>query len=276
MSTLLHRLRRAGRRAREIHAARRAGGTPCGTCGFAGQPLQRDSLWPELIAAWQLDARWADWMNRREGSRCAWCGSSLRAGQLAAGIVRAANRRCGTQARHLAELFRDRRAAALDIAEINSAGNLHRYLRRCSGLKHSEYGSTDPAVPSEDLARLSYGDASFDLVITSDTLEHVPDLDQALRETLRILKPGGCHAFTVPVVEDRPTRQRAVLEDGRIRHLLPPSHHGAPTTGSDDFLVFWELGGDFAARVVAAGFELETLRDPHNPAVITFLAWRRP
>ncbi|MCU0774533.1 MAG: class I SAM-dependent methyltransferase [Ideonella sp.] len=275
MSSLWHRLRRAGRRAREIHAARRAGGPPCGTCGFAGQLLHRDSLWPELIAAWELDERWAGWMNRREGSRCAWCGSSLRAGQLAAGIVEAANARAGTHARHLAELFRDPRARALSIAEINSAGNLHRYLRRCPGLRHSEYGSRDPAVPSEDLGQLSYPDGSFDLAVTSDVLEHVPDLDQALRETRRILRPGGCHVFSVPMVEDRPTRQRARLEGGTIRHLLPPSHHGAPTTGSDDFLVFWELGGDFPDRVRAAGFDLELRRDPHNPAVQTFLAWKR-
>jgi SAM-dependent methyltransferase len=274
MSTLLHRLRRAGRRAREIHAARQAGGAACGTCGFAGRPLHKDSLWPELVQAWQLDASWIEWMNRREGSRCAWCGSSLRAGQLAAGIVQACRRISGARARHLSELFRDPKAASMRIAEINSAGNLHRYLKRCAGLRLSEYGSQDPAVPSEDLARLSYADASFDLAVTSDTLEHVPDLDAALRETRRILRPGGCHVFTVPVVADRATRQRAALEQGRIRHLLPPSHHGAPSTGSDDFLVFWELGGDFADRVTAAGFELETLRDPHNPALVTFLAWR--
>lgn len=215
-------------------------------------------------------------MNRREGSRCAWCGSSLRAGQLAAGIVDAANARAGTRARFLAELFRDRRAAGLDIAEINSAGNLHRYLRRCRGLRLSEYGSRDPNVPSEDLTRLSYADGSFDLAVTSDVLEHVPELDRALRETRRILRPGGCHVFSVPMVEDRATRQRALIEGGAIRHLLPPSHHGAPSTGSDDFLVFWELGGDFPDRVRTAGFDLEVHRDPHNPALQTFLAWNRP
>ena len=68
------------------------------------------------------------------------------------------------------------------------------------GLCFSEFGSTSPAVPSQDLMQLTYADASFDMVITSDTLEHVPDIDRALRETLRILKPGGMHEFSVPVV----------------------------------------------------------------------------
>ena len=156
--TFTKRLERTGRRLREITASRLAGGPPCGTCGFSGHPLHRDVLWPELIAEWELTPQWARWMNEREGSRCAWCGSSLRSGRLAGAIVAAVNAGAHTSATHLSALFRDRRARALSIAEINSAGNLHRYLGRCPGLRHSEYGSRAPGVPSEDLMRLSYPD----------------------------------------------------------------------------------------------------------------------
>jgi len=38
---------------------------------------------------------------------------------------------------------------------------------------------------NEDICRLTYADASFDLVLSSDTLEHVPDFRAALRETRR-------------------------------------------------------------------------------------------
>ena len=270
----MKRLHRTGRRAREIIGSRIEGGAPCGTCGFEGKPLHRNVLWPGLVAEWELTPPWQRWMDEREGSRCAWCGSSLRSGQLAAAIVSAANRLCGSAATRLAALFRDPRTRALTIAEINSAGNLHRYLARCAGLRFSEFGSTAPAVPSQDLMQLTYADASFDLVITSDTLEHVPDIDRALRETCRILKPGGMHVFSVPVVWDRPTRQRARLQDGVLVHLLPPSHHGAPQEGKTDFLVFNEFGGDFVARCTAAGFEVELLRDAVNPALVTFIAQR--
>ena len=275
MQKVLKRLRRSGRRAREIVGSHLEGGAPCGTCGFAGKPLHRSVLWPGLVAEWELTPQWHRWMDEREGSRCAWCGSSLRSGQLAAGVVTAANRLCGSDASRLSALFRDPRARALAIAEINSAGNLHRYLARCPGLRFSEFGSTSPAVPAEDLMGLSYVDASFDLVITSDTLEHVPDVDQALRETWRVLKPGGMHVFSVPVVWDRLTRQRAALQAGGLTHLLPPSHHGAPQEGKTDFLVFNEFGADFGARCTGAGFELELLRDAVNPALVTFIA-RRP
>jgi SAM-dependent methyltransferase len=272
---LWYRLRRAARRAGEIRRSRASGNTRCGTCGFVGEPLHKPALWPELVAQWELTPQWADWMAAREGSQCAWCGSSLRASGLASAIVAAVNTRHGTEATRLRSLFDDPRARALAIAEINSAGNLHRHLARCPGLRYSEFGSNYPDVPSEDLTALSYADASFDLVVTSDTLEHVPDIDRALRETLRVLKPGGAHVFTTPVVWDRPTRVRARIENGAVVHLLPPSHHGAPKHNADDFLVFYEFGADFTRRCEAAGFELELRRDATNPALVTFIA-RRP
>ncbi len=275
MAGVLWRLRRGGRRAREIVGSSWTGGAACGTCGFAGRPLHRDVLWPGLIDEWALDAEWARWMNAREGSRCAWCGSSLRSGQLARAIVMVANRRAGSRASHLSQLFRDGQARRLAIAEVNSAGNLHRYLARCRGLRHSEYGSHTPGVASEDLMALSYADAAFDMVITSDTLEHLPDVDRALRETCRVLRPGGAHVFSVPVVWDRPTRQRVRVDHGKLVHLLPPSYHGAAADAKADFLVFNEFGADFTARCGAAGFEVELVRDAHNPALVTFIA-RKP
>ena len=45
---------------------------------------------------------------------------------------------------------------------------------------------------------------SFDLVLTSETLEHVPDLAAASREIRRVLVPGGRHIFTIPLLPDVP------------------------------------------------------------------------
>lgn len=181
----------------------------------------------------------------------------------------------GTRASRLSELFRDSRARSLVIAEINSAGNLHRYLARRSGLRHSEFGSITVDVPSEDPMRLSYADATFGLVVTSDTLEHVPDIDQALRETHRVLVPGGSHVFSVPVIWDRAARRRALLRNGVLEHLLPPSYHGAPGQGKSDFLVFYEFGADLLVRCTSVGYEVSLLHRPTNPAVVTFMAQRR-
>jgi len=46
--------------------------------------------------------------------------------------------------------------------------------------------------------RLPFPDASFDRVLCSEVLEHVVDPAQAMRELVRVLKPGGLFAASVP------------------------------------------------------------------------------
>jgi SAM-dependent methyltransferase len=272
---MLHRLKRRLRHTRAWVRGHWRGGMRCGVCGFVGEPSHQPALWPELVAEWELSPEWADWFDRREGSQCVRCGASLRVSQMAEALVDAVNAQVGTRATRLDHLFDAPAARALSVAELNSAGNLHRFLARCPKLCYSEFGSTSPEVPSEDLNQLSYGDAAFDLVVTSDTLEHVPEIDRALREIRRVLKPGGIHVFSVPVVWDRPTRRRAVMHDGVVTHLLPPSYHGRPTEGRSDYLVFHEFGADFVERCQAAGYETRLLKNAANPALVTFIA-RRP
>jgi SAM-dependent methyltransferase len=49
-----------------------------------------------------------------------------------------------------------------------------------------------------DARRLPFPDATFDVVITSEVLEHVQDDVAAIAEMVRVLKPGGRFAATVP------------------------------------------------------------------------------
>lgn len=83
---------------------------------------------------------------------------------------------------------------------------------------------------SEDLERLTFADASFDLVVTQDVLEHVLDPERAFAEIARTLRPGGAHVFTVPLLHGRhpsvPCARRA--PDGTIEHLREPQYHGNP------------------------------------------------
>jgi len=45
---------------------------------------------------------------------------------------------------------------------------------------------------------LPFADGSFDLIVCSEVLEHIPDYGSALSEIERILKPGGQFALSVP------------------------------------------------------------------------------
>lgn len=49
-----------------------------------------------------------------------------------------------------------------------------------------------------DLTRLQYPDATFDVVCSADTIEHVPDLETALAEIKRVLKPSGALIIQAP------------------------------------------------------------------------------
>ena len=49
-----------------------------------------------------------------------------------------------------------------------------------------------------DALDLPYADGTFDCVIASEILEHVPQDDRAIAELVRVLKPGGSLAITVP------------------------------------------------------------------------------
>lgn len=59
---------------------------------------------------------------------------------------------------------------------------------------------------NEDLENQTFEDESFDIVITQDVFEHIYNPDKAFREIARTLKRGGCHIFTVPLInKHRPT-----------------------------------------------------------------------
>lgn len=49
-----------------------------------------------------------------------------------------------------------------------------------------------------DATCLDFPDASFDKVLCSEVIEHIPDAPQALREMHRVLKPGGTLVLSTP------------------------------------------------------------------------------
>ncbi|WP_375434657.1 class I SAM-dependent methyltransferase [uncultured Hymenobacter sp.] len=58
-----------------------------------------------------------------------------------------------------------------------------------------------PNVSCMDGANLTFPDASFDLVVASDVLEHIQNEAQALREWTRVLRPGGQLLVFVPAFQ---------------------------------------------------------------------------
>jgi SAM-dependent methyltransferase len=123
--------------------------------------------------------------------------------------------------------------------------------RGCASYSYSHFfegvpvGSMHKGIRCEDLEHLTFPDDAFDLFITQDVLEHVFRPDLAVREIMRVVKPGGAHVFTTPKHKDfRTTRQRARLDGGVVKHILDPEYHGNPV-GDGRALVTWDYGDDF-------------------------------
>ena len=114
----------------------------------------------------------------------------------------------------------------------------------------------------EDLQATSFPDAAFDLVITSEVLEHVPDAPKAEREIVRILRPGGSYCFTVPLdaYGDADTILAELLPDGTLKFYGPPVYHGDPYR-SEGILAYRIFSvADLERRFAVAGCECVTLR----------------
>jgi SAM-dependent methyltransferase len=186
-----------------------------------------------LIAQWRLAPYESRYIERQQGFHCVTCGSNVRSMALATAILRG-HSFSGT----LAEFVESEVASSLRVLEINRAGTLTQFLSRMPRHRLAEY-------PKVDMLALPFPDASFDIIVHSDTLEHIAEPIAALRECRRALQVGGACAFTVPIIIDRLTSSRAGL---------PPSYHGSEENRSADHLVHTEYGADAWRHVIQAGF----------------------
>lgn len=207
---------------RERRTAR--GPTTVGLCPLCGGPARFAAV---------LD-------NPRESPVCIRCGSVPRQRALAAVLLQGPP------------------LAGLRVHESSPSLCTYTFLRRrCHSLTASYFlPELAPGAPcgrfvNVDLGAQPFAAGTFDLVVTLDVLEHVPDPLAALREIGRTLAPGGRHVFTVPRRPDQPTRARAELVAGRLELRAPAEYHHDPTTRAGS-LVVTDWGRDLEERCAAA------------------------
>lgn len=110
-------------------------------------------------------------------------------------------------------------------------------------------------VRNEDVTCLSFADASFDIVLSFDVLEHVPDYRSALKEFYRVLDTGGQLVLSVPFSDKHETLVRATMDDkGQVTHLVEPCYHGDPLS-DEGVLSFYDFGMELLDDMHAAGFQ---------------------
>ena len=245
----------------------------CPVCNAKLVTLYRPVCGDELVKQWNLDSHWENLVQRREGEICISCGSSLRVRQLALALVYWINGRLKTSQDSVKGLVEKKKLNEITIAEINSCGALHKTMKTLPGISYSEFQPDDHSVRHENLMSLTYPEEVFDLVLHSDTLEHVPDVHVALLEIWRVLKPGGVSVFSMPIIRDgRGTIRRAMLsKNGSVEHLKPASFHGGSFQSTRQYLVFTEFGEDFPEFFKKSGFKHILIEHTENQAAVTII-----
>lgn len=223
----------------------------CPVCGGDGFRMF-ENLSPALIEEWGLTPAEAHYINLQQGLTCTDCNSSLRVMTLAAALCEHFD-----FPKHFSELCSaDSPIYTRSILEMNPAGSLTHFLSKLPNHKCVCY-------PEIDLQRLPFPDESFDVILHSDTLEHVEDSPKALRECYRVLKPKAILAYTIPIVHGRLTIKRLGLKD---------SFHGPHDERPSDMKVVSEYGADFYKEIFRAGFSKTTLFSLRFPASVAIIA----
>ncbi len=103
---------------------------------------------------------------------------------------------CGA-GRHSFEMYRrggDVVAFDQDGDELAGVLDLFGAMRRGGEVPADAYAD----IKQGDALEMPFADGEFDRVVASEVLEHIPDDRTAIAELVRVLRPGGTMAVTVP------------------------------------------------------------------------------
>jgi|GEM_PF-4261320 len=217
----------------------------------------------------------------RESLVCAECLSISRYRSIARGVLQAVRRLTGIGAESLAQLPQTAEGASLKIYDAqvpfryeHIAYPIPHFLARCEWLKvktslhepAQPWGvKLGPSITNQNLEALTFPDNSFDIVITSDVMEHVRLDALAHREIRRVLKPGGIYLFTVPQLRDhRETMTRVAVVDpsdpAKDQFLMEKEYHGDANSKEGGVLTYRAYGTDLDEALASLGFSVEYCR----------------
>lgn len=158
---------------------------------------------------------------------------------------------------------------AARIAHFAPEKGLSKAIRKAAPANYQAY-DFEPAryrhlrdVRQADLTSLSIPCGDVDLLICNHVIEHVIDVEKAMRELFRVLSPGGVAIIQVPI---------AMKLDETI-DLAPDSTHEERIRllGQDDHLRLFNQAG-FVEALQAPGFAVE-LFDPFESDSSAALDW---
>jgi len=206
----------------------------------------------------------------RESYSCLYCKASLRYRAQAQAIVQwYGSDSCSS----LKQLSQDESFNKLKIYEPGVSGPFRKILSDLPNYQNSFYwedvngGDFRNGTQCENLENLTFDDAFFDLVLTSDIMEHVRRPWEAFTEIHRVLKPHGMHIFSIPIqLPIPPLSEFRVDTSGKEDINLKDEHYHGNGIGGRS-LVYIDYGIDLANKLMSLGFDItfHRCRDNHEP-----------
>lgn len=125
------------------------------------------------------------------------------------------------------------------------------FIERFEALAHLDYVTADLESPlakvKMDIHQMPFYDDSFDCVLCNHVMEHVEDDRKAMKEILRVLKPGGWAIIQVPFFPPLPDE---TFEDPSITR----TSDRMKKFGQEDHVRLY--GKDYKQRLERCGFEV--------------------
>jgi O-antigen biosynthesis protein len=219
----------------------------------------------------------------RESLQCAVCLTTSRYRGIALGLLDVIEQRTGRRLPSLRALAGQRLGKRLRVYDTQlpfyfgtCAYPLPDMLAACPDIEvrasrfrpQDPLGSpidTRPFASNQNLERLTFADASFDVVVTSDVMEHVRRDDLAHAEIRRVLAPGGTYLFTVPHTRgQRDTIHRVKVHDpadpARDEFVLPKEYHGDANDPDNAALSYRVYGTEIDEALQRLGFRVDYRR----------------
>jgi SAM-dependent methyltransferase len=199
----------------------------------------------------------------RETLHCRHCGAWMRQRIMAHGLMKYCAKWFGQEATSIGELAG--KCAGIDILDTDEFSAISAKLRVNRSYVVSTYapnlprGALGNGLYNVDLESIPFEPQRFDIIMTSDVMEHVRDFERAQAEIYRCLRPGGAHIFTVPFdVNALATKTLIDTRSPTDIYLDAPQIHGDPRSGG--IAAYRICGADMVDRLRSIGFDAEIVR----------------
>ena len=154
----------------------------------------------------------------------------------------------------------------ISVLELDSNSPLTNILKNSKEYIMTYFASKDNlgdiknGIRCEDITKLTFENNKFDLIISSDVLEHVCDLKNAFKESARVLKSNGFHIFTVPIGDGK-TLKRCDWIESKLNYFVEPEYHYDPLD-KNGCLVYWTFGTDIVNYFIDENYKISLIKGP--------------